>query len=42
MIRLLKDSGTDFNARNREGKTPLERALALGWMDVADKLRDIR
>jgi len=42
MIRLLKDSGTDFNARNREGKTPLERSLALGWVDVADKLRDIR
>ncbi|MGE5833683.1 MAG: ankyrin repeat domain-containing protein [Acidobacteriota bacterium] len=42
MVRLLRDYGADFNARNREGRTPLERALALGWVDVADKLRDAR
>jgi ankyrin repeat protein len=40
MIGLLKQYGADFNVRNRDGKTPLERALALGWVDVADTLRE--
>jgi ankyrin repeat protein len=42
MIRLLKEYGADFNARDREGLTLLDHARAVGWMDVADKLRDAR
>jgi ankyrin repeat protein len=40
MIQLLKKYGADFSVPNRDGKTPLERALGLGWVDVADRLAD--
>ena len=38
MIRLPKGYSADFTVRNRDGNTPLERALALGWIDVADSV----
>lgn len=39
MLRLLLSHGTDLNARNREGRTALDRALARGWTDVAETIR---
>ncbi len=39
MVRLLTAYGADLNARNREGKTLLDRALARGWSDFATVLR---
>ena len=38
MIQLLKEYRADFGVLNRDGKTPVERARALGWIDVADAL----
>jgi ankyrin repeat protein len=39
MVQLLTAYGADLNARNREGKTLLDRALARGWTDFATVLR---
>jgi ankyrin repeat protein len=39
MMTLLVARGADLNARNRRGKTPLERALILGDVEFADLLR---
>jgi ankyrin repeat protein len=39
MLELLTAHGANINARNKEGRTPLDRALARGWTDVADVLR---
>lgn len=39
MLRLLAAHGADFNARSQDGKTPLDRALARGWIDFANALR---
>ncbi len=39
MLELLVGHGADVNAQNKEGKTPLDRALARGWTDVAELLR---
>jgi len=33
--RLLIDAGLDINARNKEGKTPLEISLLSGWQRIA-------
>jgi ankyrin repeat protein len=39
MVQLLIAYGADLNAKNRKGKTLLDRALAGGWTDFADMLR---
>jgi ankyrin repeat protein len=40
MVDLLVAHGADVGARNKAGKTALDRALARGWTDVADVLRE--
>jgi ankyrin repeat protein len=39
MIRLLVEHGTDLNARDKEGRTLVDRALANGRIDLAELLR---
>ena len=39
MIVLLVTHGANLNARTKNGKTPLDRALARGWTDFAKLLR---
>jgi ankyrin repeat protein len=39
MIRVLAAHGADFNARDSNGRTLLERAAARGWTDLADAIR---
>ncbi len=39
MMRLLVARGADLHARNKDGKTVLDRALASGWADFADAIR---
>jgi ankyrin repeat protein len=41
MIRLLAAHGANFNARNKEGRTLVDRALARGWTDFADAIRPL-
>ena len=40
MIQLLAAHGADFHARNKDGQTLLDRALARGWTDFANTLRE--
>lgn len=40
MADLLVAHGMDIDAQNKAGKTALDRALARGWTDVADVLRE--
>jgi ankyrin repeat protein len=39
MTRVLVAHGADLNARAPDGITPLDRALAHGWTDMAERLR---
>jgi ankyrin repeat protein len=39
MIQFLVSYGADLNARGRDGKTLLDRALARGWKELADLVR---
>ena len=39
MIRLLVAHGADFNAKGRDGRTLVDRALARGWTDFLDVIR---
>jgi ankyrin repeat protein len=39
MVTLLLAHGADLNARNREGQTRLDRALARGMIEFAERLR---
>jgi ankyrin repeat protein len=39
MFELLIARGTNINARDHEGKTVLDRALARGWTEFADLVR---
>jgi ankyrin repeat protein len=41
MIQLLLAHGADFNAQIRDGKTPVDGALARGWIDFANVLREV-
>lgn len=39
MIRVLIAHGVDLNARAPDGITPLDRAIARGWTEFAERLR---
>ena len=39
LIQLLASHGADLNARGRDGRTLVDRALARGWVEFADVLR---
>jgi ankyrin repeat protein len=39
MIRVLAAHDADFNARDSNGRTLLERAAARGWTELADAVR---
>jgi ankyrin repeat protein len=39
MLGVLVTSGVTLNTRNGDGKTVLDRALARGWTDFANVLR---
>ena len=38
-LRLLIEQGADVNARDMDGKTPLDRAIQLNRTEIADLLR---
>ena len=38
-IQLLVSHGADINARGRDGRTLVDRALARGWIEFADLVR---
>ena len=40
MVALLAAHGADFGARTPDGRTPADRALARGWIELADLLRE--
>ena len=40
MVALLAAHGADFGARTPDGRTPVDRALARGWIELADLLRE--